>query len=209
MKEAKKYGITGVCGRFKPIHKGGQAMLESICEQSEHLVIGLGSCNKYNLRNPFTCDESKEMIDLTLKDNFDNYSFIQIPDFAHIPEYSDGQMWRTYVKEHFGELDIFFSGNDYVMGLLGDDYEIIEPYTIIPEERRVPIRGTMVRVEMAKGSGLWKLMVPDPAAEYLESEGLLARFRKEFGLQTLASVLNTNYCGHESAGEEYKHTLEG
>jgi nicotinamide mononucleotide adenylyltransferase len=170
------------------------------------VVIGLGSCNKYNLRNPFTAEESREMIDAFLSKRFSNYSFIEIPDFAHIPAYSDGRKWKEYVTGHYGSLDCFVSGNDYVNSLLDDVYRVMWPGDIVPPERRVWAKGTQVRLEIAR-FGDWRSFVPDETAEYLESNGLIQRFRKEFGLETLAH-LEEGFEFHESAAQEYRHTVE-
>jgi nicotinamide mononucleotide adenylyltransferase len=50
---------------------------------------------------------------------------------------------------------------------------------------RVPIDGTGVRREMARGEG-WRALVPDAVAAYIEERRLDRRFRTEFGLETLA-----------------------
>jgi hypothetical protein len=43
----------------------------------------------------------------------------------------------------------------------------------------------MVRKAMARGEG-WREMVPAAVAEILDHQGLVARFRREHGLATLA-----------------------
>lgn len=203
----KKYGRVGLVGRFKPLHNGAAALLESACEFSEYVVIGIGSSNKYNLRNPFTPEETKGMIDSFLSGKYSNYEVIFVPDFAHIPEFRDGQKWREYVNENFGKLDYFVSGNDFVRNLLKEDYEIIHPGDFVPKERHVLLRATKVRYEIAK-HGEWKNLVPEKVADYLESNGLIERFRKEFGLQTLAEISELSYDKDESALQEMLHARE-
>src|SRR3989338_5507191 len=131
----KELGKTGIVGRFKPLHNGGAIMLDNVCEKAEHVVIGIGSCNKYNLRNPFTAEESRDMIDAYLNPKFKNYEFIFIPDYGHLLEYQDGQMWRKHITENYGALDSFVSGNEYVAKLLENDYITIHPGDITPRER--------------------------------------------------------------------------
>jgi nicotinamide-nucleotide adenylyltransferase len=204
----KPLGIVGVVGRFKPLHTGSAIMLETLCEQAEEVIIGLGSCNKYNWRNPFTAAEVKEMIDLVLRPKYGNYRFIEVPDFAHFPEYADGKKWTEYVLEHYGKLDHFVCSNDYVIQLLKPHYDFISPASLIDEKKHVWVKGSMVRMEMARG-GNWQALVPKTVAEYLEKKGLIERFRKEFGLETLGLLLKgTDYRSHEDARTEYAHTLE-
>lgn len=201
-------GNLGLIGRFKPLHKGGALMLETVCEQAEKVIIGLGSSNKYNLRNPFTVKETQEMINLYLHSRFNNYSFLEIPDFAQIPEYADGQKWTEFVLEQYGKLDHFVSGNDYVTKLLKPHYNIIHPATLIPPEQHLWIKGTAVRMEMAR-DGDWKSLVPSVVAEYLDQNGLVERFRREFGLETLALLSSgIDYRAHEGTETEKKHTIE-
>lgn len=200
-------GRVGVIGRFKPLHKGAAIMLESICEQAAHVIIGVGSSNKYNARNPFTAEESKDMINLVLASRFSNYEILQVPDFGHIPEYKGGQKWKEYVIEHYGDIDHFVSGNDYVRTLLQDDYHIIHPGDIIPKEKWIWLKASHVRVAMAQYRD-WKSFVPEVVAEYLEKNDLVDRFREEFGLQTLASLLESDYLSRESAEAEQLHAME-
>ena len=184
-------------------------MLDALCEQAEHLIVGIGSCNKYNVRNPFTAEESKEMVDAVLSPHHKNYEITYVPDFAHLAEYADGQKWKEHVKKHFGNLDAFITGNAYVCELLKDDYVVIHPANLISEDKKTRLRGSAVRLDMARGGDTWKLSVPEAVAKYLEENKLVARFRKEFGLQTLIALVNgVDYKHSETAVEEKEHTKE-
>ena len=79
----------------------------------------------------------------------------------------------------------FVTANPYVAGLLANDYPIVRPVDLVPLGERVPIDGTMVRRKMARGDG-WRALVPEDVALYIEERGLDRRFRKKFGLETLA-----------------------
>jgi len=198
-------GRVGFIGRFKPLHNGGAAALEAICEQAEEVVIGIGSSNKYNVRNPFTAQESQEMIDAFLSPRFSNYSIIHLPDFAHIPEYRDGTRWQENVIKSFGELDCFLTGNPYVRSLLEPYYQTMHPALLVPDEKKVPLKGSMVRVAMAQHID-WQSLVPEEVADYLEKNNLVERFRREFGLQTLAEALKTDYARSDSLKDEQSYT---
>jgi nicotinamide-nucleotide adenylyltransferase len=197
----KKLETVGLIARFKPLHNGGAVMLETLCENAAHVKIGLGSCNKYNARNPFTAEESKGMVDAFLSPKYSNYSCIYVPDFGHIPEFRDGQRWKQEILNLFGGLDAFVTGNQYVAELLENDYKIIHPSELIPSEKWDKTRGTMVRVEMAKG-GDYKRLVPDAVADYLEQYQLVERFRKEFGLETLMMLASEDYMAEGLENEK-------
>lgn len=200
-------GKVGFVGRFKPLHLGGAILLEEVCKQAKYVLIGIGSSNKYNIRNPFTAEESEGMIRAVLN-GFSNYDIIYVPDFAHVPEYKNGQEWKKFVLENFGKLDYFISGNDFVKELLRENYQLLHPYEIIPEEKRVRLRATEVRVEIAR-FGDWKRLVPPPATDYMERNGIVDRFRNEFGLATLATLSqDVNYSEEENLAEQIAHAGE-
>lgn len=203
----KSLGRVGVIGRWKPLHNGGARLLETLCRQADHVTIGIGSSNKYNARNPFTAEESAQMIDAYLSPNHSNYNIIHIPDFAHIPEYSDGKRWLECMVEQYGELDHFISGNAYVANLMADTYKIIQPHTLIPDDGQVRLKATEVRIRMAQGQP-WQHLVPEPVAGYITKQSLDQRFRQEFGLEVLASLAHIDYSSAESKEAEYLHTTE-
>ncbi len=202
-----KLDKIGLIGRFKPLHNGAALMLDAALSNANEVIIGIGSSNKYNLRNPFTSIETEEMLNTYLSKKHNNYKIILVPDFGHIPEYKDGQKWRSYVKENFGNLDAFVTANEYVESLLREDYKIIHSWELIPRENWLELRATMVRIKMASGDS-WKSFIPIEVSEYLEKNNLVERFRKEFGLQTLAELSTTNYEKHENAIEEKLHAGE-
>lgn len=177
---AKKYSRIGMIARWKPVHLGHAAILRAVCNSGEAALIGVGSSNRYNARNPFTLVETQDMIQLVLTE-FSNYQIIPIPDL------DDGPRWRGMVKELFGTLDVFVTENPYVTNLLQDDYRIIRPVELIPPSERVPADGTGVRRAMARGED-WESLVPRVVAEYIKSNKLDIRFREEFGLETLAMM---------------------
>ncbi|MEW6085473.1 MAG: adenylyltransferase/cytidyltransferase family protein [Chloroflexota bacterium] len=177
---AKLYSRIGMIARWKPVHLGHAAVLRAVCSSGEEALIGIGSSNRYNARNPFRLEETRDMIQLVLAE-FSNYRIIPVPDL------DDGPRWRVMVKEVFGELDVFVTENPYVTSLLKDDYRVIRPVELIPPRERVPAEGSAVRRAMARGEE-WESLVPRVVAEYIKSNKLDIRFREEFGLETLAMM---------------------
>ena len=127
------------------------------------------------------------MIDLVLAER-SNYELVEIEDLG------DGPRWREMIVDRFGPLCAFATANQYVRSLLEEDYEVIHPVTLIPQERRVPVDGTMVRVAMARGEN-WAPLVPPVIVSFLRERGLVERFRREFGLETLALAVSTPGAG--------------
>ncbi len=180
MTHKKPFGIIGTVGRFKPVHKGHAIMLEALCKNAEHVIIGIGSNNKYDYRNPFTAQESAAMIDLVLKPHYSNYSIVEVPDF------DNGPVWRQHVLTLYGPLDAFATANDYVRSLLKDDYRLILPVTLVPKEQHIYLNATMIRVAIARGEP-WQHLVPATVVSYITQHHLDQRFCNEFGLATIAA----------------------
>jgi nicotinamide-nucleotide adenylyltransferase len=168
----------GIVARWQPVHKGHTPVLRALCTRSKHALIGIGSSNKHDLRNPFTLEQRMTMLQLALKD-WENYSLIPVPDL------DDGPRWRVLVKELFTSVDIFVTQNPYVSSLLSEDFTLVRPIELIPKDQQIPIDGSMVRQAMASNED-WQEFVPEEIADYICSNHLDVRFRQEFGLQTLA-----------------------
>ena len=120
--------------------------------------------------------DGRKLDDIT---DYLNYTLIPVPDL------DDGPRWREMVVEQFGSLDLFVTDNPYVTSLLAAAYRIARPVALVPAEQQIAIDGTMVRREMARGDG-WRKLVPAEVADYILTRQLDERFRREFGLQTLA-----------------------
>jgi nicotinamide mononucleotide adenylyltransferase len=178
----KLTGRVGFVARFKPVHKSHKRILELMCEQADHVSIGFGSSNIYDVRNPFTVEESKDMVDLVLQ-NFSNYSFIELPDLHNGPK------WTKLALETYNDLDYFVTGNDYVKSLLENHYAIVHPTKFLPKIDHNKITATLVRYKIAICDG-WNELVPDEVSRYIETNKLDQRLRQEFGLQTIASSLD-------------------
>jgi nicotinamide-nucleotide adenylyltransferase len=164
--------------RWKPVHLGHAAILRALCDQAASVLIGIGSANRYNVRNPFTLAETQHMLQRVL-DGQPHAQIIPVPDL------DDGPRWRDQVIDLFGTLDVFVTDNPYVASLLKDTYHLIRPVELVPEPDRIAVDGSLVRREMAR-AGDWQRWVPDAVARYITENQLDERFRREFGLQTLA-----------------------
>jgi nicotinamide-nucleotide adenylyltransferase len=168
----------GMVARWQPVHRGHVPVLRALCDLARQVIIGIGSSNRYDFRNPFTLDERIDMIRLALPGR-DNYTLTPVPDL------DDGPRWRLMVVALFGPLDLFVTANPYVSSLLAPDYSVIKPVELVPEDQRIAVDGSAVRREMAQGGG-WRALVPEAIANYIAANQLDERFHREFGLQTLA-----------------------
>jgi nicotinamide-nucleotide adenylyltransferase len=173
-----RFDRIGMVARWQPVHRGHVHILKALCDQAAQAIIGIGSSNRHNLRNPFTLEERTDMIRLALAGQ-GNYTLVPVPDL------DDGPRWRAMVIDLFGSLDLFVTDNPYVTSLLGADYQVLRPVELVPEDKRIAVDGTMVRKAMARGDG-WRELVPDEVADYIVARQLDDCFRREFGLEALA-----------------------
>jgi hypothetical protein len=130
-----------------------------------------------------------------------------VPDFGHIKEYSDGKRWAEFVRENFGELDCFVTGNDYSADLLRPHYIIIHPASLLKKEEQQYMKGSIVRMAIAVGEDYRRTM-PACVADYLEQNGLIDRFRREFGLETISQLSDNDWRLPEDWHAEKEHTKE-
>jgi nicotinamide-nucleotide adenylyltransferase len=172
------YQRIAMIARWRPVHLGQAVVLRALCAAAVHVTIGIGSANRYNVRNPFTLDETQAMLHLMLGAR-EHVRVVPIDDL------DDGPRWRAQVIAQIGPVDCFVTDNPYVAKLMGDVYTVVRPVTLVPPEARVRVNGTMVRRAMAQG-GDWQSLVPPEIAAYISAQGLEMRFRREFGLQALA-----------------------
>lgn len=194
------FARVAMVARWKPVHVGQAAVLRALCRGAGEVWLGIGSSNRYNARNPFTLEETESMLRLAL-DGFDtaadgrvarseyrdppptqpaeNYKIVPVPDL------DDGPRWRAVVKELFGELDAFVTDNPYVANLMKDDYRLLRPVDWLDPSEHLRIDGSTVRAMMARGER-WQDWVPERVANYIQENKLDERFRREFGLETLA-----------------------
>ncbi len=116
--------------RWKPVHLGHAAALKALAARGEEVLVGIGSSNRRDARNPFTAVETREMLQLVL-DGVPNVTLLDVPDL------DDGPRWRAMVVELFGRLDAFVTANPYVARLLADDYPILRPVDLVAPSERV------------------------------------------------------------------------
>jgi nicotinamide-nucleotide adenylyltransferase len=173
-----KNDLIAILGRWQPTHRGHQSALQALCSQFNKVIIGIGSSNIQDFRNPFTLSEVEAMLNLSLA-GYSNFEFMPVPDVI------DDLTWCQNVSQSFGELKYFVSANPYVRSLLAETYSLTHPIEFIPPELRIAVSGTVVRRELARGDD-WQSLVPDEVAMFIKDNQLDERFRSQYGLQTLA-----------------------
>ena len=157
-------------------------LLETVCREADIVRIGIGSSNVIDHRNPWTADETEEMIDAHLSEHYHNYTF------HHIPDFRDADRWRDEVSRQLGSLDLFVSGNPYVRDLMKDTYQTKDMLDLIGKENHLEISGTLVRGRLATAGADYRSLLPEAVADWLEADSRIERFRKDWGKKALRDM---------------------
>jgi bifunctional NMN adenylyltransferase/nudix hydrolase len=73
----KQFDVLVTIGRFQPFHTGHKAIVDEALKRAKEVIVVVGSSfAARNIRNPFTFEERKAMIDAVYKDEF-NYAGAQ------------------------------------------------------------------------------------------------------------------------------------
>ncbi len=90
-----------VLGRFQPFHKGHEHLLNEafrICEETDELVIAIGSASKgWQSDNPWTFEERKAMIESWLENEHKTATMVGIDDINDPPK------WVVHATQFHGE----------------------------------------------------------------------------------------------------------
>lgn len=144
-------------GRFQPFHNGHLKVIKDILKQNYKLIIGIGRSQESNtFLNPFSAEERKEMIKLTLeKEGIKDYKIISIPDK---PEDED---WLEYIEKTCPKFDVVFTGNPETKDVFENS-----KYKIMHIEQELKISSTDIRDRIVKNKS-WKSQVPEETCNYL------------------------------------------
>lgn len=167
--------MIGAVFRFQPLHNVHAAILRAMAERDDDLVVGVGSAQARDARNPWSADERVRMIRALLP----GHPSLRIEPLVDL---YDGPRWRLQALERLGPLDRLVSANGYVRKLLGGDYRLVHPLELIAPS---PVSGSRVRLAMARAQP-WERDVPREVADLLRREGLVERFVRDFGADVLA-----------------------
>lgn len=96
----KKFEKGYIIGTFQPLHKGQEYLIQEALKQCEHLTILVGSSNiGISLKNPFTFEQRKEMLESVYPDR-EKISIFPLNDSREIE-------WIDYIKIYTADGVIF------------------------------------------------------------------------------------------------------
>jgi len=157
--------VRGVfIGRFQPFHHGHGEAIKFALENSDELLIVIGSAQKnHELENPFTTGERYEMILRYLKTK-DYRKPILI---THMDDIANHSLWVRNLISYLPRFDYIFSNNRLVK-ILGEEAGLkVIP---VPFYKREELMATKIRERIIKDEP-WKDLVPEPVYEYIKEIG--------------------------------------
>jgi len=148
-------------GRFQPFHKGHLLLAKQIFGDCEELIIAVGSAQfNYMFKEPFTAGERIVMIHESLMESsFDLCRCYIIP----IENEENNATWFAHMRSMVPSFDVLYSGNEFVLNLIGKQIEIRSPVFI----KREKYNGSYIRELMTKNDD-WKKLVPTSVSTLIE-----------------------------------------
>ncbi len=143
-------------GRFQPFHKGHLRFLQSICNQYDEIIIGIGSSQYSNTsENPFSHDERKMMIEKSLDAvGVTNYRIVIIPDIHNPPK------WVSHVVSIVSDFDVVLSNNSFTKKLFSEKGYVVKKTDLFSREN---YSGKEIRKRMMQNKS-WEELVPETVA---------------------------------------------
>lgn len=149
--EKTKYNVY--LGRFSPLHKGHEAVMNGIVAKygSENLLIIIGSSTSHNNRTPYTFDERSKMI----RSVYPDANIIGLPDIKPDRVFfkeDTNERWLKSIKdieENMNAEFTFFGGSEEDLAVLSREFktEVIVNRNADPEK----ISATKVREAFESG----------------------------------------------------------
>ncbi len=162
-------GYSLVIGRFQPLHNGHMEVLRKCAEESDHLIIGIGSAQySHDPDNPFTAGERYKMLSDSLRDeSIAEFSIVPVED---LNRYS---VWVAHVVSMVPPFKRVYSNNSMTRRLFEEaGYEVRRS----PMYNRNIYSGTEVRRRITTGEE-WRDLVPPAVVEIIDAVDGVGRIK--------------------------------
>jgi nicotinamide-nucleotide adenylyltransferase len=162
-------------GRFQPYHRGHHRLIETISEDVDELVLGIGSAYDSHVANdPFTAGERLMMCTQALED-VDLRTYV-VP----IEDIDRHAVWVSHVESLCPRFDVVYANNPLVVQLFEEaGYEVRRS----PLYDRQVYSGTEIRRRMCAHED-WRTLVPDAVVDVIEEIDGVERLREIHGTDT-------------------------
>lgn len=110
-----KYRKGLVIGRFQPFHLGHKYLIEKALEVSEKIIIGIGSSNKNDEKNPYPADVRVEFLKKFVKEEKLEKRVSKIIKLYDNP---DDDVWFENLIKKTGKFDVTVGNNPWNNGII-------------------------------------------------------------------------------------------
>ena len=158
-------------GRFQPFHKGHLEAIKEVLDESEELVIVIGSAQySHNINNPFTAGERLVMIRHALQEAGIEYSKLWI---VPVPDVHLHMLWVSALEGYTPRFNVVYSNEPLTRRLFTEAGYRVKSVRFF--ERKI-FTSTLVRERMLKDQN-WTTLVPKSVAEFINEIDGVNRFR--------------------------------
>lgn len=139
-----QYKVGFVLGRFQPFHRGHRYLIEKALERCESVIIGVGSANVRDEKNPFSFEERKEQIVGELKKQ--TY-FPRITSAVSLDDNPNDAVWLAELLKKTGKINVVFGNNEWPNGIFeAAGIEVVR----VPLFKRNIYEGTKIRARLKR-----------------------------------------------------------
>lgn len=139
-----QYKVGFVLGRFQPFHRGHRYLIEKALERCESVIIGVGSANVRDEKNPFSFEERKEQIIGELKKQ--TY-YSRITSIIPLDDNPNDAVWLAELLKKTGKFDVVFGNNEWPNGIFeAAGIEVVR----VPLFKRNIYEGTKIRARLKR-----------------------------------------------------------
>lgn len=157
----KKKKIALLVGRFQPFHKGHLFLIKKSLAESEKIVIGIGSANIHDDKNPLDYETREKII----KSVFYKEKILdKLAKIVPLDDYFDDEKWRSNLSKKVGRFDIVVGNNEWVNRILESKGHKISRYGYF---KRYLYEGERIRNLMAEKKK-WQDRVPKYLVNFLK-----------------------------------------
>lgn len=153
-----RYKTALLIGRFQPFHFGHLYLIKKALTVSDNLIIGIGSSNRTDVKNPLPWQMRRKMIEKVIKKEKLNgkiTKIIPLKDFFH------DEKWLNNVVKKTGGFDLVVGNNDWVNRIMRDGGKKVMR---VPYYKRYLYEGEKIRRLMNENKE-WRSRVPKYLAE--------------------------------------------
>jgi len=150
-----------IIGRFQPFHNGHLQLIQSLVDEYDEFLIGIGSSQySYTRENPFSAEERRNMIKQSLHDaGINQFRLVTIPDIHNYPK------WVDHVLSIVDDFDVVISNNDLTKQLFSAKGFHVKTTPLFHKQE---LSGRKIRQRMYEGKS-WKMYVPPAVYDIITS----------------------------------------